>query len=58
MKRIVANQKGILTNKGFEIITNVLWVLAIVSMIGLLIGIKELSKDVKDIRNELIKYRK
>ena len=50
--------KGILTNKGFEIITNILWVLAIVSMIGLLIVVKELSTDVKDIRKELIQYRK
>jgi hypothetical protein len=51
-------KKGILTNKGFEIITNILWVLAIVSMIGLLIVVKELSTDVKDIRKELIQYRK
>lgn len=50
-KGIVVNNKGILTNKGFEIITNVLWVLAIVSMIGLLIGIKELSKDVKELKS-------
>jgi hypothetical protein len=48
----------VLSNKGFEIITNILWVLAIVSMIGLLIVVKELSTDVKDIRKELIQYRK
>lgn len=43
--------KGILTNKGFEIITNILWVLAIVSMIGLLIVVKELSTDVKELKS-------
>lgn len=43
--------KGILTNKGFEIITNILWVLAIVSMVGLLIVVKELSTDVKELKS-------
>lgn len=50
-KRIVVNNKGVLSNKGYKIITNVLWVLAIVSMVGLLIGIKELSKDVKELKS-------
>lgn len=43
--------KGILTNKGYKIITNVLWVLAIVSMIGLLIITKELSSEVKELKS-------
>lgn len=50
--------KGILTNKGYKIITNVLWIVAVLSMIGLLIVTKELSSEVKDIKKELILHRK
>ena len=50
--------KGVMSNKGFERITNILWVCAIISMIGVLIVAKELRKEVKDIKRELIIHRK
>lgn len=50
--------KGILTNKGYKIITNVLWIVAVMSMIGLSIATKILSNEVKDIKRELILHRK
>ena len=57
-KGVVANNKGVLSNKAFERITNILWVCAIMSMMGVLIVAKELRKEVKDIKRELILHRK
>ena len=57
-KGVVINNKGVLSNKGFERITNLLWVLAIMSMLGVLIVAKELRGEVKDIKRELIQHRK
>ena len=57
-KRIVVNNKGVLSNRGYKIITNVLWIVAIGLMIGVLILTKELSSEVKDIKRELIQHRK
>lgn len=57
-KGVIANNKGILSNKGFNIITNVLWILAIVSMVGLLVVARELRREVKDIKTQLIIHRK
>ena len=57
-KGVVANPKGVMSNKGFERITNLLWICAIMSMMGVLIVAKELRKEVKDIKRELIQYRK
>jgi hypothetical protein len=51
-KEVVTN------NKGYKTITNVLWVVAVLSMMGLLIATNELSKEVKDIKRELILHRK
>jgi hypothetical protein len=42
--------KGILTNKGYKIITNVLWIVALLGMIGLLIITKQLSSEVKELK--------
>ena len=57
-KGIVINNKGVLSNKAFERITNVLWICAIGSMLGLFIVARELRKEVKDIKRELILHRK
>ena len=43
--------KGILTNRGYKIITNILWVVAVLGMIGLYIATKELSKEVKELKS-------
>lgn len=43
--------KGILTNKGYKIITNVLWVVALLGMIGLYIATKQLSSEVKELKS-------
>ena len=45
--------KGIITNKGYKRITNVLWIIAVLGMIGLLILTNQLSKDVKELKHSL-----
>lgn len=55
MKGIITNQKGILTNKGYKIITNILWIVAMISMVGLGIAIYQLKVLTKEIRTELSK---
>lgn len=57
-KGIVVRNKGVLSNKGYKIITNVLWICAIVSMLSLVIIARELRTEVKDIKRELILHRK
>ena len=57
-KGIVVRNKGILNNTGYKIITNVLWICAIVSMLSLIIIARELRTEVKDIKRELILHRK
>ena len=57
-KGVVANNKGILSNKGFERITNLLWICAIGSMLGLFIVARELRREVKEVKEELILHRK
>ena len=49
------SKKGILTNKGYKIITNVLWVVAIVSCIVMGIAIWELKVLTNELRTELSK---
>ena len=55
MKGVITNQKGVLSNKGYKIITNVLWIVAIGSMIGLGVAIYQLKVLTKEIRTELSK---
>ena len=57
-KGIVVRNKGVLSNTGYKIITNVLWICAIGSMVGLFIVAKELRNEVKNIKRELIIHRK
>ena len=57
-KGIVVRNKGVLSNTGYKIITNVLWICAIGSMLGLFIVTRELRNEVKDIKRELILHRK
>ena len=57
-KGIVVRNKGVLNNTGYKIITNVLWICAIVSMLSLVIIARELRTEVKDIKRELILHRK
>ena len=48
-----------LSNRGYEVINTILWVLAIVSMLGLLCAVYELKKVTKDASNfRSITYRK
>lgn len=58
MNKVNSNNKGVLSNKGYERITTILWIVAIVGMVGLLIATKILSNEVKDIKRELILHRK
>lgn len=57
-KGVVSNNKGIMNNETHEIITNVLWIVAIVGMVGLLIMVNELKNEVHNIRYELTQLRK
>ena len=53
-KGVVANNKGILSNKGYkdimEGITFVLWVVAILGMLCVLYEVNELNKEVKELK--------
>ena len=53
-KGIVANNKEVLTNKGYkdimEGIAFVLWVVAILSMLCVMYEVNELNKEVKELR--------
>lgn len=53
-KGIVANNKEVLTNKGYkdimEGIAFVLWVVAILGMLCVLYEVNELNKEVKELR--------
>ena len=62
-KGVVANNKGILTNKGYkdimEGITFVLWVVAIIGMLCVMYEVNELKELTKDASNfRSITYRK
>ena len=54
-KKIITNQKGVLSNRGYKIVTNVLWIVAIISMVGLGVAIYQLKVLTKEIRTELSK---
>ena len=53
MKKIWSNNKGTMSNETFETITNILWVIAVISMFALLFTMRELSKEVKGVKQEL-----
>ena len=42
---------GYISNKGFKIIEGIIWTLAIVGMIGLLIVVRELRSEVKELKS-------
>ena len=53
-KGVVANNKGILTNKGYkdimEGIVFVLWVVALLGMVCVLYEVNELQREVKELK--------
>jgi len=53
-KGVVANNKGVLTNKGYkdimEGIVFVLWVLAVIGMLSVLYEVKGLQREVKELK--------
>jgi len=53
-KGVVANNKGILTNKGYkdimEGIVFVLWVVAVLGMVCVLYEVNELQREVKELK--------
>ena len=51
-------KEEVVNNKGYKTITDIMWIVAVLVMIGLLIATNELSKEVKDIKRELILHRK
>lgn len=54
-KGVVANPKGVLSNKGYKIINWILWIVALSSWIGLLIFTHKLKEDMKDIKTHIIR---